>query len=115
MQNFARDVIVQLELEHGRERVVVVVSRVIVDVRLGSGIAKFFASRRRRLDALKIGNVFPPARIPLICREIVCVDVRLPMRHHAARKINKRNRAGERVVQQKCCLIRIEFERQHAA
>jgi len=36
---------VQLELEHSRERIVVIVSRVIVDVCLGGGIAKFFAAR----------------------------------------------------------------------
>ncbi len=47
----------QLKLKHGREGIVVVISRVVVDVRLGRGIAEFFASRRRRLDPLKIGNV----------------------------------------------------------
>ena len=45
MQDLARDVIVQLKLEHGRERVVVIVSGSVVDVRLGRGIAKFFAAR----------------------------------------------------------------------
>jgi hypothetical protein len=52
--------IVQLKLKYGRERIIVIISRVVVDVCLSSGIAEFFAARRRRLDALKIGNVFPP-------------------------------------------------------
>ena len=110
MQNVARDVVVQLKLEHGRERIVVVVSWRIIDVRLGSSVAKFFAARRRRFDTLKIGNIFPPARIPLICRQIVRVDVRLSMRHHAAGEINKWNRAGQRVIEKERGLVCIEFE-----
>src|SRR6185436_18946071 len=43
------------------------------------------------------------------------VNVRLPMRHRPARKINKWNRPGECVVEKECGLIRIEFVRQHAA
>ena len=66
MQDFPRDVVVQLKLKHGRERIIVIVNGVIVDVRLGGGIAKFFAARLRRLDALEIRDVFPPARVPLI-------------------------------------------------
>ena len=45
MQDFARDVIVQLKLKHGRERGIVIVSRIIVDVGLGRGVAKLFATR----------------------------------------------------------------------
>src|ERR1700751_2902330 len=101
MQNFARDVIVQLKLKDGSKRVVVIVSRVIVDVRFGSGIAKFLAARRRRLDSLKIGNVLPPTGVPLVCREIMRIDVRLPMRHGARRKINKWDRASQRVIEEK--------------
>ena len=115
MQNFARDVIVQLKFKHSRERVIVIIGWGIVDVRLGGGIAKFFAAWRRRLDALKIADVFPPARIPLVRRKIVRVNVRLPMRHRAAGKINKRDRAGERVVEKKCGLVRLELVRQNAA
>ena len=43
MEDFARDVIVQLEFEDGRECVVVVVTWGIADVGLGRGIAEFFA------------------------------------------------------------------------
>src|SRR5262249_38517619 len=78
-------------------------------------IAKLFATRFRRLDALEIADVFPPARVPLICRQIVRVDVRLPMRHGAAGKINERDGAGERVVQKECRLVGIEFVRKNAA
>ena len=39
MENLARDVVVQLELEHGRKRIVVVIRRIVVDVRLRSRIA----------------------------------------------------------------------------
>src|SRR5580700_2830602 len=42
MQNFARDVIVQLKLKHGRERVVIIVGWIVVDMGLGRGIAKLF-------------------------------------------------------------------------
>ena len=45
MQDFTRDVIVQLKFKNGRESVIVIVSRVIVDVGLGRGIAKFFGAR----------------------------------------------------------------------
>ena len=68
MQNFARDVVIELEFKHSRERVIVIVRRGIVNVRFGGGIAKLFAPWRRRFDALKIADVFPPARIPLIRR-----------------------------------------------
>ena len=44
MQNFARDVIVQLKFEDGRERVIIIIRRGVVDVRLGCGVAKFFAA-----------------------------------------------------------------------
>ena len=44
-QDFARDVIVELELEDRREGVVVIVGRVIVDVCLGRGVAELFAAR----------------------------------------------------------------------
>jgi hypothetical protein len=68
MQNFARDVIVPLKFKHSRERVIVILCWVIVDVRFGGGVAKLFAAWRRRFDPLKIADVFPPARIPLVCR-----------------------------------------------
>jgi hypothetical protein len=45
MQEFAGDVVVQLKLKHGGESVIVIVSGVIVNVRLGCGIAPFFAPR----------------------------------------------------------------------
>ena len=45
MQNLARDVIVQLELKHGGERVVIIVSRIVVDMRLGRGVAEFLTAR----------------------------------------------------------------------
>ena len=111
MQNFARNVVVQLKFKHSRERVIIIIRRRIVDMGFRGGIAKLLASRRWRLDALKIADVFPPARIPLIHRQIARVDVGLPMRHDATGKINKRHRAGERVVQKECGLIRIEFVR----
>jgi hypothetical protein len=60
---------VQLKLEYGGERVVVVVRRIVIDVRLGGGIAKFFAARRRRLDALKSTDIFPLACVPLIYQQ----------------------------------------------
>ena len=44
LQDFARDVIVELELEDGGKGAVVVVGRVIVDVGLGGGVAEFLAS-----------------------------------------------------------------------
>src|SRR5438105_11920869 len=102
MQNVARNVIVQLELKYSRERIVVVIRRIIIDVRLGSGIAKFFTTRRRWLDALEIKNLFPPSRVPLIRRKIMRVNVRLPIRHRAAGEINEWHRAGECVVQKEC-------------
>jgi hypothetical protein len=52
MQNFARNLVVQLKFKHSRERVIVIIRRSIVDVRLGCGVAKLFATRRRRFDAL---------------------------------------------------------------
>ena len=45
MQDLAGDVVVQLKLKHGSESVVIIVSGVIVDVRLGCGVAPFFATR----------------------------------------------------------------------
>jgi hypothetical protein len=111
MQNFVRDVVVQLKFKHGRERVVVIVCRSIVDVRFGGGVAKLFAARFRRFNALKIADVFPPARIPLIHRQIARVDVGLPVRHDAAGKINKRHRARECVVQKERKLIGLEIGR----
>ena len=106
MQDFARDVIVQLKLKHGRERVVVIVSRVIVDVRLGRGIAKFFAALVTAVR--RPGN---RRRISTSARSIdraadFRVNVRFPMRHHAAREINERNRARERVIEKKRRLVR---------
>ena len=44
MQNFARDVIVQLKFKHSRERVIVKIRWGIVDGRLGCGVAKLFAA-----------------------------------------------------------------------
>ena len=37
------------------------------------------------------------------------------MRHCAGGEKNKRHRAGERVIQQECCLIRLEIRRQNAS
>ena len=68
MQNVTRDVIVQLELKHSRECVVVVVSRGIIDVRFGGSVAKLLAARLRRFNSLEIADVFPPARVPLVRR-----------------------------------------------
>ena len=115
MQDLARDVIVQLKLKHSGERVIVVIGRRVVDVCLGRGVAEFFPARRGWLDALKIGNVFPPPRIPLVGRQIFLVNVRFPMRHHAAREINERNRARERVVEQEGGFVRLKVSRKNAA
>ena len=52
-----------------------------------------------------IANVFPPARVPLIRRKIVRVNICLPVRHRAAGEINKRDRACESVVEKKCSLV----------
>ena len=69
MQNFARDVVVQLKLKHSRECVIVIIRWGIVDMRFGGGVAKLSAARRGQFDALKIADVFPPARVPLIQRQ----------------------------------------------
>ena len=57
VQNFPRDVVVQLELQHRGDGVAVVVGRVVVDMRLGRGVAKFLAARGGRLDALELLRV----------------------------------------------------------
>ena len=44
MQNFARDVVVQLKFKHSRKRVIVIIRRGIVDVRFRGGVAKLFAA-----------------------------------------------------------------------
>ncbi len=115
VQNFARDVVVQLELKHRRKRVVVIVGRVIVDVGLGRGVAEFLAARRRRFDSLHFANVFPPARIPLIGRKIVRVNVGFPMRHRSAGEINEGNGAGERVIEKERGHVGLEILWQDSA
>src|SRR5215475_13689188 len=114
MQNLARDVVVQLKLKHSGERVIVIIRRRIVDMRFASGVAKLFATWFGRLNALKIADVFPPARIPLVRRQIVRIDVCFPVRHGSAGKMNEWQRAGERVIKQERGLIGIEFVRQNA-
>src|SRR5215467_5160294 len=115
MQNVARDIIVQLKFKHGREGVIVIIGGGIVDVRLAGGVAKLFATRLGRLNALKIAGVLPPSRVPLVRWQIVRVDVRLPMRNGSAGEIDKRHGASERVIKEERGLISLEFVWQNAA
>src|ERR1700730_2503491 len=72
-------------------------------------------ARRRWLDALHVADIFPPAAVPLVGREIVRINVRFPMRHRSAGEINKRNRLRERVIKKKSVRVRLEIGRQYSA
>ena len=64
---------------------------------------------------MEIGNVLPPARVPLLGRKTLRINVGFPMRHRSAGEKDERNGAGESVVEQKCRRVWFEILRQDAA
>ena len=83
-------------------------------MRLGRGIAPLLAALGRRLDALEIADVLPPAGVPLVGGQVVGVDVGLPVRHDAGRPEDERHAGGQRVIQQEGLLIDLEAGGQDA-
>ena len=82
LQDLPRNVVVQLEQERLGERVVVVLSRVVVDVGLGYGVGELFAAAPRWHDALIAPLQVPPSGVEHLGRKLVGVQSPLEPRHH---------------------------------
>src|SRR5262249_20634961 len=67
-QNLTGDIFVKLVLDESSQSVIIVLSGIINDVRLGAGVAEFFAARRWGLNPLVLVGVSPPPLIELIDR-----------------------------------------------
>ncbi len=104
VQDVRRDVVVELEEEHVGERVVVVLRGVVVDVRLGGGVVERRADGGprgvRRHDALELARQLPPARVPLVRRQVLGVEVVLEERHGAGRERDEHG-VVERLAQER--------------
>ena len=93
VEDLASDMVVELKEQHERQRVVVVLRRVVVDVGLRGRVVKDTADGStgivRRRDALVPAFKLPPTGIPLLTRQLVDIQIVLELRHHARRPRNE--------------------------
>ena len=91
-ENLARDVVVKLKLDRRGDGIVVVLRGVVVDVRLGGGVAERLRSLARRRDPLVLPDQRPPGRIERTIGDPTRVKVVLEPRHHARRPWEEHHR-----------------------
>ena len=113
MENFARDVIVQLEFQDCCNSIVIIIGGRVVDVCLGGIVGPLLAAFFRGFDSLELTHVIPPAIVPVVRFQLVRVDVRLPMRHCPRCEENKRHGPGKRVIEEERRLVCLEVGRQN--
>ena len=89
LQYLPCDVVVKLELDHRAERVVVILRRVVVDVRLGRRVAERLEPLARWSDALIPAHKCPPGGVERIIRDLARVEVAFEVGHDAGRPRKK--------------------------
>ena len=98
----------QLELQHRRNGIRVIVTGIVVDMRFRRGIAEFFAALAVGFDALEVAHVLPPPFVPLVLTQILRIHIGFPMGHGARTPKDEWDGTGQGVVEQEGGLVRLK-------